>query len=391
MKKVITILFFIGLLFFNFKTIQAQTPECAYFCNYETHQTGPQAFCQFLGKGLGNLFDCDGNIQGVCGMYGMPVCCCTPNEENDLESFSTRRENSLSFLTSGEASRFNPPDLQIDLGINFSKPTCTITDSGEVCEINWLGEYLTAIYNLAIKFGGLIAAVILMAGGVLWLISGGDVSKINQAKEMLTGSVIGLTILLSSYVLLVQVNPEIIKFNPLKLGVAKKMDDLIVAKNNNQAEYYKNSGCASDSELTNGVNFYATGYCKPEWENTEKFFCFIAMNCSCPKNERDRSKNCDKWFGKTNPGYAPCKPFAKDTAYCNAAANGAQPYIGSIAGPNCSNLPLGSQVCFDNKTYTITDRGSAIQGKRIDIWTGTDCGKANQVTGVGTLKKGACE
>jgi len=114
------------------------------------------------------------------------------------------------------------PEPQIGLGFNYSPPNCATDSSGRtVCEINWLGEYVNGVYNLAIKLGGLIAAIMLMTGGVLWLISGGDVSKVSQAKDILTGSIIGFTILLSSYLILTLVNPNLVNFNALNLSVVQ--------------------------------------------------------------------------------------------------------------------------------------------------------------------------
>jgi len=215
MKKVITILFFIVLLFFSFNLALAQTSECLYLCNDQSHILGPKEYCEKQGGTLGNTLvfdgrdpDCSGNLQGICSSYQVPVCCCGTTRINPLTTQET------------PTSLFKPPDLKIDLGINFSKPTCTEDISGNrTCEIHWLGEYTTAIYNIALKFGGLLAAIMLMAGGVLWLISGGDTSKISQAKEILTGSVIGLTILLSSYILLVQINPELINLKPVTINL----------------------------------------------------------------------------------------------------------------------------------------------------------------------------
>ena len=114
------------------------------------------------------------------------------------------------------------PEPQVNLGFNYSPPDCTTNVKGEtVCKVNWLGEYVSGVYNLAIKMGGLIAAIMLMVGGILWLVSGGDVSKVSQAKDILADSIIDINILLSSYLLLALVNPNLVNFNELDLNVAQ--------------------------------------------------------------------------------------------------------------------------------------------------------------------------
>ncbi|MFA6416598.1 MAG: hypothetical protein WCW61_00200 [Patescibacteria group bacterium] len=310
------------------------------------------------------------------------ICCCVK------ESSET---------TISATPKFEIPELQINLpGLNLTQPECTQGGNGEyTCKVNWLGEYLNWIYNYALKIAGILAAVMLMAGGLLWLISGGDAGKVGQAKEIIIGSITGLIILMSSYVLLVQVNPNLVKFPAITLGALSNQEvtEIIKSKDSGGANTYMGAGCATDEELKTGATFYATGYCRPTWSNTDKFFCTIAMNCTCPSGT-DTSKNCDdiyKTLASQGKHYSPCKPFPKDTEYCNHTKSGSAPYDGSIAGPvdDCSNLKLGDQVCFNNKTYTITDSGGLIKGKRIDIWTG-DCGGVAAVTGTGILTKGEC-
>ncbi len=130
------------------------------------------------------------------------ICCCAGNQ-----------------TVYTQPPKFQVPEIQIDLGIKFEAPNCTTDDTGKYqCEVNWLGQYLTAIYNYALKFGGIIAAIMLMAGGLLWLVSGGDPGKIGQAKNIISGSLIGLVILFTSVIILTEINPNLITFKPIKLG-----------------------------------------------------------------------------------------------------------------------------------------------------------------------------
>lgn len=148
------------------------------------------------------------------------ICCCTA-ESNMITpgSGTTNLDN---------VPKFKIPVLQVDLGVKFTQPTCTQGENGQyICEVNWLGEYLTWIYNYALKIIGILAAVMLMAGGLLWLVSGGDAGKIGQAKEIIIGSITGLIILFSSYLILVQVNPNLVKMRAISIGNLSK--DIIPA------------------------------------------------------------------------------------------------------------------------------------------------------------------
>ena len=329
--------------------------------------------------GCNNNEEIGNNCQGK-SPSGNHICCC---------------EGTTSPAAITTPPKFKIPQLQVpSLGAKeLSEVTCIVDDEGNYsCPVPWIGQYITAIYNYGVGIAGILAAIVLMAGGVLWLISGGDSSKITQAKELIGGSITGLIILMTSYVILIEINPALVGFKPISLSYLKEAEvKLATQRYGGEAQSYKSATCANATELANGVNFYATGYYKPQWENTEKFWCVVGMQCSCP-NGRDTNKDCDFLYGKTFPGYHPCNYFPSTTAYCNMTASGQAPKIGDIAGPgNCKDtLPFGTKVCFKGKTYTITDTGGGIQGRRIDIWSGNSLEDAKSNTGIGTLKKGAC-
>lgn len=91
-------------------------------------------------------------------------------------------------------------------------------DDSTTCEIPWIAQYIIAIYNYALIIIGALAAVTIMAGGVIWLISGSNASRMKVAKEMIIGSVSGLVVMFSSYMIISVVNPDILIFKPLKIG-----------------------------------------------------------------------------------------------------------------------------------------------------------------------------
>lgn len=119
--------------------------------------------------------------------------------------------------------KFILPDIQIKIpGLTFTPTDQIVTsineEGGYGVSVPWIAEYIKAIYNYGLGIVGILAALVLMGGGVLWLISGGDASKITQAKEMIIGSITGLIILTGSYLLLFQVNPELTKLKKIELN-----------------------------------------------------------------------------------------------------------------------------------------------------------------------------
>lgn len=143
------------------------------------------------------------------------VCCC-PTRQNAI----VKKE---------EKPKFVMPELQISIpGLKFTSSSSVKyvanRDGSYYVEIPWLSEYMAAVYNYGLAIAGILAAIVLMGGGVIWLVSGGDASKISQAKELIIGSITGLVILFSSYVILFQVNPDLLKFKPITIGMIKESE-----------------------------------------------------------------------------------------------------------------------------------------------------------------------
>ncbi len=82
-----------------------------------------------------------------------------------------------------------------------------------------LPEYVKYIFSFAIAFSGILFFFILIKGGFLYYTSLGKPAQILEAKENLKSSILGIIILLSSYLILFTINPELVNlsFPPLNL------------------------------------------------------------------------------------------------------------------------------------------------------------------------------
>ena len=102
------------------------------------------------------------------------------------------------------------PDFTFQIPIPGLTKLSTV-ECGDTCEIPWISEYIFAIYTYALTIGGLVAVLILMAAGLLWIVSGGDSGRITKAKQMIIGSITGLLLLVSINLFLSYINPDLIK------------------------------------------------------------------------------------------------------------------------------------------------------------------------------------
>lgn len=114
--------------------------------------------------------------------------------------------------------------------INCSENTCftpTITIPGTEIEAgkailidgNTIGRYILALYKFGVYAGGIVATLVIMAAGVVWLLAGGNTGQADQARGMIKGAIAGYALLLLSWVLLNTINPNLTRFTPLDIAV----------------------------------------------------------------------------------------------------------------------------------------------------------------------------
>lgn len=138
---------------------------------------------------------------------------------------------SFNLVKAQDEPLYKIPELQIQIdGVEFSEVNCDVSEDGKTsCQVPWIAQYIKGIYQYAISIGGILAAIVLMAGGIFWLISAGSADRINKAKSLISGSLIGLFILLTSYVILYEINPNLVQFKKIEIG---KIDLIIEGDSN---------------------------------------------------------------------------------------------------------------------------------------------------------------
>ena len=79
----------------------------------------------------------------------------------------------------------------------------------ELKDDSTLLEFVDYCYRWGILFGGLAAFVALIVGGFKYLTSVGDPNKMREAREWITSALIGLAIIIFSFVILNTLNPDL--------------------------------------------------------------------------------------------------------------------------------------------------------------------------------------
>ncbi len=77
-----------------------------------------------------------------------------------------------------------------------------------------LGHYVNYLYHFSLIIGVLVALAVITYGGISYLTSGGMVAKALEGRKWISAGLIGLFILLGSWVILFTINPQLITFAP---------------------------------------------------------------------------------------------------------------------------------------------------------------------------------
>jgi len=112
-----------------------------------------------------------------------------------------------------------------------------------------LPEYIKYIFTFSIAIAGLVAFGALIYGGFRYITSAGAPAAQTEAKDQIFAGVIGLAILLSSYLILTTINPQL---------VLLKSPEILVVKGTKVPGVYLSTKeeFPSDEEIKNGEKVY---------------------------------------------------------------------------------------------------------------------------------------
>lgn len=111
-------------------------------------------------------------------------------------------------------------------------------------DTNFIADMIKNFYSYGIGIAGILTAIMLMAGGLVWLTSAGSSDKISQAKNLMSGSIVGLALLFSSWIMLRTINPALVDFRITSIHTIEKVTSGC-CEYNNKAESMDTKDCKS--------------------------------------------------------------------------------------------------------------------------------------------------
>lgn len=108
------------------------------------------------------------------------------------------------------------PNLNVPIpGLDFGD-TVTYDAEGNL-QANFLAKYIDALYRFLIVAMAIVAIVMMMIGGLQYILARGHADAVKKAKERMANSVIGIIILLAAYDIAFLINPDTVRFEALSI------------------------------------------------------------------------------------------------------------------------------------------------------------------------------
>ncbi len=89
---------------------------------------------------------------------------------------------------------------------------------GEAYQCPGIVNYIVAIYRWLLGATAILAVLMIMVAGFSWMTSGGNTGLIESAKKRMSDALIGLLLLISTFIILQTLNPALITLPVLNLG-----------------------------------------------------------------------------------------------------------------------------------------------------------------------------
>ena len=211
-------------------SVQAATSCC------NCHQAGSKdniclqttGSCQTLPSQTGNpavqKLQCDPNPLNpeackpvVSG--GSAVCQQGPADANAYKGTGSPTQNNV---------QITAPKLNIPIpGLTFSASVPVVN---QTAKMPFIAQYVTAIYNYAIGISLIAAAVMIVYGGFRYII-GSTAGDIMRGKEIVKDALVGLFLMLGSYVILITIGPLFTgTLQPVELQIIQRKEQPIEAE-----------------------------------------------------------------------------------------------------------------------------------------------------------------
>ena len=103
-----------------------------------------------------------------------------------------------------------PPALAYELEVKLPGLPASVSDPG---------EYVRYLFIFGLSLAGFLAVGAVAVGGIKYILAGSSVGNVTDARNLIVGALMGVGLLLGSYLLLYTIDPNLVNLSPRQLDV----------------------------------------------------------------------------------------------------------------------------------------------------------------------------
>ncbi len=119
------------------------------------------------------------------------------------------------------------------VGLPGFTETRTFTSNSTV----YIAELIKEIFNYGVQIIAVLSLLVVIIGGFLWSIAGGNGQKVGEAKQWIFSGLGGLALTLFSYLILQTINVNLVTFKPAQLKIVGGLD-LMTSRKSEPYQYF---------------------------------------------------------------------------------------------------------------------------------------------------------
>lgn len=271
----------------------------------------------------------------------------------------------------------------------YAKPTPYTLNIpiGTVKTATDIPSYINLIYAWLLPAASLVAVVMMMIGGLQYVLSRGKAKYIDKAKTRITNAITGIVLLMSAYVLLNLIDPRLVAFKDLQIPLIKEVT-VLDATSSCERLY----GYGYDITLDSGSSAQCGGTGKISGDSRLKQntigswkvgdscdYTYCEANKSCVNDDGKKScQSCLELKAASSGACAALESFDPADSYPPGDIPGNQNYCSyDAATASCATVGTGLGTSSGFNCSVIREKASASDGSSEGI---VGCGAYNSLS-----------
>ncbi|KKT25979.1 MAG: hypothetical protein UW11_C0022G0011 [Parcubacteria group bacterium GW2011_GWA2_43_9b] len=144
-----------------------------------------------------------------------------------------------------------PPALAYELEVKLPGLPASVSDPG---------EYVRYLFIFGLSLAGFLAVGAVAVGGIKYILAGSSVGNVTDARNLIVGALMGVGLLLGSYLLLYTIDPNLVNLSPRQLDVIN-VPEPPSPPDSGLTETTGSHGCSSQDSCVAGAACGTSAHC----------------------------------------------------------------------------------------------------------------------------------